>query len=174
MLEVFMIYHSIIMNISFKSLSSMYWSLVKQLRACFWCFFLILQQSYGYLLSLCVCVCLFLRQLLSFQMGRYVVFSFWIAFLNCFLSAVAWCGKLNAIACASETCAGIPRLGLWFPSLYIISEHCNLMHLDIKNCPVFPLKDEENVQIFNVKFDVIKFSIYHFISLHVLFYSYYF
>ena len=25
-------------------------------------------------------------------------------------SAVAWCGKLNAIACASETCARIPRL----------------------------------------------------------------
>lgn len=24
-------------------------------------------------------------------------------------SAVAWCGKLNAIACASETCARIPR-----------------------------------------------------------------
>lgn len=27
-----------------------------------------------------------------------------------FFSAVAWCGKLNAIACASETCARIPRL----------------------------------------------------------------
>lgn len=26
-----------------------------------------------------------------------------------FYSAVAWCGKLNAIACASETCARIPR-----------------------------------------------------------------
>jgi hypothetical protein len=28
----------------------------------------------------------------------------------CISSAVAWCGKLNAIACASETCARIPRL----------------------------------------------------------------
>jgi hypothetical protein len=27
----------------------------------------------------------------------------------CFSSGVAWCGKLNAIACASETCARIPR-----------------------------------------------------------------
>lgn len=30
-------------------------------------------------------------------------------FFVCFDSAVAWCGKLNAIACASETCARIPR-----------------------------------------------------------------
>ena len=43
-------------------------------------------------------------------------FSFYeIVFLTekfpfiCFVSAVAWCGKLNAIACASETCARIPR-----------------------------------------------------------------
>ncbi|KAM1796829.1 hypothetical protein ACFX11_037025 [Malus domestica] len=28
--------------------------------------------------------------------------------LRCNFSAVAWCGKLNAIACASETCANIP------------------------------------------------------------------
>lgn len=36
-----------------------------------------------------------------------------LASLQCyfylFSSAVAWCGKLNAIACASETCARIPR-----------------------------------------------------------------
>lgn len=30
---------------------------------------------------------------------------------SCFFpSAVSWCAKLNAIACAAETCARIPRL----------------------------------------------------------------
>lgn len=33
-----------------------------------------------------------------------------------YVSAVAWCGKLNAIACASETCARIPRFDFFlFP-----------------------------------------------------------
>nr|APA20182.1 sensitive to freezing 6 [Populus tomentosa] len=41
-------------------------------------------------------------------------------------SAVAWCGKLNAIACASETCARIPRsnanLPFWIPIHVVIPE----------------------------------------------------
>ncbi|GAB2301170.1 Mediator of RNA polymerase II transcription subunit 16 [Dionaea muscipula] len=41
-------------------------------------------------------------------------------------SAVAWCGKLNAIACASETCAGIPSSHanppFWIPIHIVIPE----------------------------------------------------
>lgn len=41
-------------------------------------------------------------------------------------SAVAWCGKLNAIACASETCAGIPSSNanppFWIPIHIVIPE----------------------------------------------------
>ena len=35
--------------------------------------------------------------------------EFILLFVCLYCSAVAWCGKLNAIACASETCARIPR-----------------------------------------------------------------
>jgi hypothetical protein len=46
----------------------------------------------------------------------------------CFSSAVAWCGKLNAIACASETCARIPRFAYFFhllmPFKAIIEREC--------------------------------------------------
>ncbi|KAK9267526.1 hypothetical protein L1049_009954 [Liquidambar formosana] len=38
-------------------------------------------------------------------------------------SAVAWCGKLNAIACASETCARIPRMVDSFGALYKPPSH---------------------------------------------------
>ncbi|TQD88329.1 hypothetical protein C1H46_026073 [Malus baccata] len=41
-------------------------------------------------------------------------------------SAVAWCGKLNAIACASETCASIPSSNanapFWIPIHIVIPE----------------------------------------------------
>ncbi|GAB2231421.1 hypothetical protein Droror1_Dr00010427 [Drosera rotundifolia] len=41
-------------------------------------------------------------------------------------SAVAWCGKLNAIACATETCAGIPSSHanppFWIPIHIVIPE----------------------------------------------------
>ncbi|KAJ6738141.1 MEDIATOR OF RNA polymerase II TRANSCRIPTION SUBUNIT 16 [Salix koriyanagi] len=47
-----------------------------------------------------------------------------ISYLN--RSAVAWCGKLNAIACASETCARIPSSNanppFWIPIHVVIPE----------------------------------------------------
>ncbi|CAJ1936440.1 unnamed protein product [Sphenostylis stenocarpa] len=38
-------------------------------------------------------------------------------------SAVSWCGKLNAIACAAETCARIPRFLVFFPHLDMFPNH---------------------------------------------------
>ncbi|MFS7912695.1 hypothetical protein Hanom_Chr02g00132921 [Helianthus anomalus] len=41
----------------------------------------------------------------------------------CYNSAVAWCGKLNAISCASETCARIPRYVALFCFYSMIVAH---------------------------------------------------
>ncbi|XP_020203716.1 proteasome subunit alpha type-6 isoform X1 [Cajanus cajan] len=40
-----------------------------------------------------------------------------------FPSVVSWCGKLNAIACASETCARIPSFFIcWYSDLCVVTQ----------------------------------------------------
>ncbi|KAF5944428.1 hypothetical protein HYC85_018505 [Camellia sinensis] len=68
-------------------------------------------------------------------------------------SSVAWCGKLNAIACASETCARIPSSNanppFWIPIHIVIPERpteCSVFNViaDLQKCWKLPKTAREH------------------------------